>query len=299
MTITPSIYEYDGPYNIYLPGAPLNLVDRRPIDKSSIRRLPALTKKEIGDISKLAYKFLYENGIPSGVDPEFIEDFYSQCINQDCIDRSLSILLPDPSVITETFILGLQSLLLTKFPLWRIIIVSLDYDNSIVLYPEVIRVGKHDAFLNLAESLKSFVLAEINHNYSINKYKLAKYDFIQRKLNEAKILIFQTGFYVLSTVYTDEPEHQTYELWVAFKSPDKYALDIEFNEAVVNGRWFAVSKTFSLNDYQKTSPINIWVKYWIFPISMNIITLIFSRPDGLPETKRINIDTSKILNVTL
>lgn len=62
----------------------------------------------------------------------------------DAFDRTLETPLIIPDAITSSFIRHLQQTLLVKFPLWRVHVVGThcDGEESIMVYPEVVCVGK-------------------------------------------------------------------------------------------------------------------------------------------------------------
>lgn len=124
--------------------------------------IPGLSLEEISDLIKNVYLILRKHAVPDYVKKEYIPDFLSYCVNSNRLDRTLSVLLPDFSVSTKKLLQKLQKELLINFPLWRIILATTDYSNSIIVYPETIRFGIPKNGLKKRTIAKRDIIQRIN-----------------------------------------------------------------------------------------------------------------------------------------
>lgn len=217
----PSAEEFLGYYNV-----PDDATDNTPVLRSAAR-VPDWSFDEMSAVCKETEQWFSQNLAASENTGRFDPVREALSVRGGTDDRTLLVDIPDVRLLNEGLLHRLQMELLRKHSFWRIALVAEDAKTSVMVYPEVIRVGNRPATTNIDQALYEMDL-------EVRKLKQVRLDpkrreteYLRRKIPEAIRQIGDKPFQVVGIIDEYHGDRSRGTIYLLLNGTDYNAISVE------------------------------------------------------------------------
>ncbi len=199
--LTPSLEEFGGWYNLSEP-----YDDGLPVLRS-VELVPEFHHREFFDLYFEAAKWFKQLvDTPANVpfDPFAEPGFF---VRSDADDRTLAV-EADFHVLTVDLLRRIQTEFLSRYPLWRVVLVAEQVSLAIVIYPTAIRYGSLPVSMDPHEALRTVTERQTAMREARLRPRREHFAWIQRLLPDAVKRIGDRPFFVAGVLDNYEGDYE-------------------------------------------------------------------------------------------
>jgi hypothetical protein len=142
-------------------------------------------------------------------------------------DRTLLVDMPDFGLLNEGLLHRLQKEMLGKHPWWRIALVGENEATSVMVYPEVIRVGNRPATSNVDQALHELDSEVRTLRRKRLEPKRREIEYLRRKIPAAIQQIGNKPFQVIGISDEYQGDRSRMTIYLLLKGTDRDVISVE------------------------------------------------------------------------
>ena len=272
----PSISEHDGVYNVDPENFRRGLLepdeDFNEYHRSE-ENLPPLDWDEFKGAAAATYACLWKNAKLTGFSEEDAHSFYEFAVSDSIADRTVKVWLPDVRVLTPLLVQAIQREVLITRPLWRVLVGSDETARTVIIYPEVVRVGPSSEGADWRTELARVVREEWEHREQQEEPRRRQLDYVGERVCSSLPTVSNMPFELLAVFdnYNGDPSEWT--AWVLFAGENAEDVNVDYTDGVMVSDKLPVREDGYFGPLFKDTNAKFWLRCWVYPPNTQKLTV--------------------------
>lgn len=272
----PSIGEHDGLYNVEPENYRRGLLEPDE-DFNEYHRseedIPQLGWDEFKGAVAATYVCLWKDARLSGFSEQDAKNYYAFAVDESIADRTIKVWLPDMRVLTPTLVRTFQREVLLSRPLWRILIGSDEKARTVLIYPDVVRIGLSSEEPDWQTQLAQIVKEEWDHREQREGPRRRQLDYLRGRIRSSLSAVSDKPFELLAVFDTYYGDPSEWTVWVLFTGENAEDVNVEYTDGVMGSDKFPVRDDGYFGPLFKDDNAKLWLRCWVYPPNTRKLTI--------------------------